>query len=266
MGNRFDKQQLDMNQEICKHRFCGQSQVTEQAHANAYAPMIDAKSESEKLKATERLKDEESFAKRHPGLIKALIIAASLFVVGILILAALSKVKSINGKETATGSELGDAAIKGTGKLAIVGGVLGLVGGGIAAGVSASKDSSTGSMIDEYREKSMKLAIDNHLDLQEQHGEVATRLASVNGEVAVDVAEAHQNLFLFNIRQIPENPVGCIKYRTPNFWFLTIVADLLVRRTVECEIRLNRVTFWKFHFWIKIDNDLSSFNFWPKNH
>ncbi len=210
MGNRFDKQQLDMNQEICKHRFCGQSQVTEQAHANAYAPMIDAKSESEKLKATERLKDEESFAKRHPGLIKALIIAASLFVVGILILAAMSKVKSINGKETATGSELGDAAIKGTGKLAIVGGVLGLVGGGIAAGVSASKDSSTGNMIDEYREKSMKLAIDNHLDLQEQHGEIATRLASVNGEVAVDLAEAQGNAIVEAIEsgQIPVKSEG----------------------------------------------------------
>lgn len=203
--NSSTKQSLDMNNEIYKQSFCGQSQVAEQAHANAYAPKIDAKEEKKKLKNIENLKEEESFAKRHPGLVKALIIASVLLVVGILILAAINKVKSIKETETATGSKLGDTAIKTAGTLAVVGGTVGLVGAGVASAVSASKDSHTGDIIDKYREDSMKEAINTHIDLQGQHGEIAKQLASINGEVAVNVAEAQGNAIVeaINSGQIP---------------------------------------------------------------
>lgn len=199
-----------MNQEVYKHRFCGQSQVAEQAHAKAYAPIIDANAESEKLKATERLKEEESFSKRHPGLVKALIIASVLLGVGILILAALSKVKSVKNTQTATGSELGDDAIKTVGTLAVVGGSVGLVGAGIASAISSSKDSSTGNIIDEYREASMRETLNTSMDLQEQHGEIARQLAAVNGEVGINVAEAQGNAIVeaINSGQIPVMSTG----------------------------------------------------------
>ena len=199
------KQSLDMNDEVYKHRFCGHAQVAEQSHANAYAPKIDPNTETEKLKNTERLKEEESFAKRHPGLIKALIIASILLVVGILILAAMSKIKSIREKSTATGSELGDTAIKTVGTLSVVGGALGLVAAGVGSAVSMSKDSHTGDILDQYREDSMRKTIEIHKDLQDQHGEYAKRLANVNGEVAVNVAEAQGNAIVeaINSGQIP---------------------------------------------------------------
>ena len=187
------KQKFDMVQEAYKNDFCGSAQVAEDAHANKYAPIVDPKAEEEKLKATEKLKDKESFSKRHPGLFKALIVAAVLLVVGIIILATLSKVKGVTGKSTATGSKFGDAAIKYTGTLATVGGVVGLAGAGIAAGVTKSKDSSTGDMLDEYRETSMKKAIETHLELQDKHSEVAKTLADANGQTAVEVAYAQGN-------------------------------------------------------------------------
>ena len=161
------KQSLDMNNEIYKQSFCGQAQVTEQAHANAYAPKIDPNAEIEKVKETERLKEEESFSKRHPGLIKALIIASVLLVVGILILAAMNKVKSINETKTTTGSKLGDTAIKTVGTLAVVGGAVGVAAAGIGAIINKAKDSNTGDILDQYREDSMRKTIDIHKDLQE---------------------------------------------------------------------------------------------------
>ena len=198
-------QSLDMNNEVYKPRFCGQAQIAEQAHANAYAPKIDAKAEKQKLKDIERLKEEESFAKRHPGLVKALIVAAVLLVVGIFILAAMSKVKSIKNTETATGAKMGDTAIKTIGTTAVVGGAIGLVGAGIASIYNASKDSSTGDMIDKYREDSMQQTIDIHRDLQEEHGNTAKNLATVNGDNAVRVAQAQGDLMVeaINSGQIP---------------------------------------------------------------
>ena len=205
MVTRLDKQRLDMNQEVYKHRFCGQSQVAEQAHAKAYAPIIDANAETEKLKATERLKEEESFSKRHPQLVKAIIIFASILSCGVLTLFGLFKVKSVNNTKTATGSELGDSAIKTIGVLSVIGGSIGTVGAGIASAVSASKDSSTGAIIDEYREASMRETLNTSMELQEQHGEIARRLADINGEVAINVAEAQGNVIVeaINSGQIP---------------------------------------------------------------
>lgn len=210
MVTRLDKQILDMNQEVYKHRFCGQSQVSELAHARAYAPIIDANAESEKLKATERLKEEESFSKRHPGLVKFLIIASVLLGVGILILAALSKVKSVKNTETATGSELGDAAIKTAGLLSLVGGAAGVAFSGIASAYSASKDSSTGNIIDEYREDSMRKTLSSSIDLQEKHDDIAMQLADINGEVAINVAEAQGDAIVeaINSGQIPVMSTG----------------------------------------------------------
>ena len=199
------KQSLDMNNEIYKQSFCGQAQVTEQAHANAYAPKIDPNAEIEKVKETERLKEEESFAKRHPGLIKALIIASVLLVVGILILAAMSKVKSINGTETTTGSKLGDTAIKTVGTLAVVGGAVGIAAAGTGSIINMAKDSNTGDILDKYREDSMRKTIDIHKDLQDKHGNYAKKLATVNGENAVNTAQAQGNAIVeaINSGQIP---------------------------------------------------------------
>lgn len=199
------KQSLDMNKEVYKQRFCGQANVAEQAHADAYAPKIDAKAEKDKLKDVERLKEEESFAKRHPGIVKALIIASVLLVVGILILAAVSKIKSVQNQTTATGSKLGDTGIKAVGTLAVVGGSLGIVGAGVGFALTRSKDSHTGDMLDKYREDSMKKTIEIHKDLQDTHGIYAKELAAVNGENAVNVAQAQGDAIVdaINNGQVP---------------------------------------------------------------
>ena len=81
---------------------------------------IDAKEQTKKVQDIEKLKKEESFAKRHPGVIKLLVAASVLLVVGILVLYALNSAKSASNSQTATGSKLGDKAIKSMGTLAVV--------------------------------------------------------------------------------------------------------------------------------------------------
>lgn len=213
VGGASGKRRFDMNDEVYKDRFCGQAQVAEDAHANAHAPIVDPNTEAGKVKAIDNLKKEESFAKRHPDLLKALIITSALLLVGILILVAMSKIKSVNNTKTTTGSELGDTAIKTVGTLAVVGGAVGVACSGGFSAYNALKDSHTGGIIDEFRESSMRVALNTQMDLQEIHSNTSKRMAAVNGDNAYNTVEAQGQAIVeaINSGQIPVMSEGIRK-------------------------------------------------------